>query len=150
MVLLWVVEMSKFLNSLKVECLKDRVFRLIEPLNYESDLLGLTVVVPAGFYTDFASVPRLPFVFTLWGDRAYHESVIHDYLYCIDSDPNVTESEANRVFKEAMMAQGKSAMVYEPMYAGVCIGGFTAYHKRHVADNAYQLKLNRAKMESLI
>jgi hypothetical protein len=135
--------MSKFNNTLKVECLKDRVVRLLEPFEYQSDLLGCTVVVPLDFYSDFASVPRLPVVFTLWGDRAYYESVIHDYLYAIDSVPVVSEHDANLVFKEAMIARGKSCLVYNPMYAGVCVGGFTAYHKRHVKDDPYQLKLNR-------
>ena len=44
-------------------------------------MLKDTITVPTGFFTDFASVPRMPFVFLLFGDVAHEAAVIHDYLY---------------------------------------------------------------------
>ena len=76
--------MSKFLTELDVRLIDgDRIWMLSGPLVYQSDILG-KIEIPAGFQTDFASVPRIPFVFESFGDRAHRESVVHDYLYCID------------------------------------------------------------------
>jgi hypothetical protein len=38
------------------------------------------VIAPYGFLTDLASVPRLPVVYLLFGNRARRSAVIHDYL----------------------------------------------------------------------
>jgi len=105
---------------------------LRSPLVYESGLIG-RVVVPAGFCTDLASVPRLPLVYWLWGGRAHREGVLHDYLYRIDSEPIVEFSTANRVFLEAMKSRDKPWWVRWPMYLGVCAGGLASYHKKLVA-----------------
>jgi len=125
--------MAKFLTTLKVEDISDSVWRLLEPLIYESDIVG-KITVPAGFYTDLASVPRIPIVFMFFGERSHHEAVIHDYLYRIDSMPQVTFGEANDVFLEAMEARGKSLFIRKPMYWGVCLGGMSSYHKKKVED----------------
>ena len=111
----------------------DGVYVLNEPLIYTSDLFG-KIVVPAGFNTDFASVPRVPVVYLAWGDRAHREAVIHDYLYRIDSEPVASFSDANRIFLEAMNARSKPWHIRYPMYAGVVIGGYLSYHKRRVLD----------------
>jgi len=126
--------MSKFLTDLDARLKDDdAVWVLDSPLIYESDLLGL-VEVPAGFETDFASVPRVPVAYWFFGDRAHRESVIHDYLYRIDSVPQATLSQANDVFFEAMACRGKSCFVRWPMFLGVCLGGWASYHKRKVSD----------------
>ena len=126
--------MSEFLSELDVRLLdSDKIWILDSPLIYRSDLLGM-VTVPEGFQSDFASVPRLPIVYTFFGDRAHRESVLHDYLYCKDSIPLATYGQANKVFLEAMTVRGKSLFVRKAMYWGVCIGGFTHYHKKCVGD----------------
>ena len=126
--------MAKFLSTLTACQMEgDTVWALGESLVYQSDLIGM-VIVPQGFETDFASVPRIPVVFTLWGDRAHREAVIHDYLYRRNSRPVVSIETANSVFLEAMECLGKSAVVRYPMYWGVCLGGSSSYHKRNVED----------------
>ena len=112
----------------------DNVWIVDEPLKYYSELLGQLIVIPLWFETDFASVPRVPFAYAAWGDRAHREAVLHDYLYRIDSKPIVTYSQANNVFLEAMKATGKPWRIYYPMYWGVVLGGWTAYHKKRVKD----------------
>lgn len=126
--------MSKFLTELEV-CLvdDDDTWILRSPLVYESNIVG-TVTVPAGFLTDFASVPRVPVVYRLYGDRAHRESVLHDYLYCLDSVPLVSFSDANKVFFEAMECRGKPFYIRHPMYWGVCLGGLPYYHRRKVGE----------------
>ena len=112
----------------------DEIYILNEPLIYRSDYLKRFIVVPAEFNTDLASVPRVPFIFLLWGGRAHREAIIHDLLFRIDSVPNVSFFAANWVFLEAMKSRGKPYYIRHPMYAGVCIGAYPHYHKKGVAD----------------
>ena len=123
--------MSKFLTDLEVRAVSDKVWVLIRPLIYQSDSAGL-IVVPGNFHTDLASVPRVPLIFTLWGGRSHHESVLHDYLYRYDCPVKVSYSQANYVFYEAATVRKKSWYIKCPMYAGVVIGGWTAWKKRPV------------------
>ncbi len=125
--------MAKFLTELDVKCIDDGCWILVSNLQYESDILG-AINVPAGFQTDFASVPRVPIAYMMFGDRAHRESVLHDYLYRIDSVPVATRAQANDVFLEAMEERGKGFFVRYTMYWGVVLGGWTAYHKKMVGD----------------
>jgi len=126
--------MSEFLTELNTRLKNDdKVWVMCSPLIYKSDLMG-TIEVPVGFESDFASVPRLPIIYSLFGDRAHREAVLHDYLYRIDSKPYATYSQANEVFYEAMELRGKSWIVRHCMWAGVVLGGWTAYHKLKVGD----------------
>lgn len=104
------------------------VVKLLSPLKYGP------ITVPEGFQTDVASVPRIPIIYMLWGDRAHREAVLHDYLYCIDSDPVMTRCEADSTFKEAMISRGQPWRIYYPMWLGVRAGGWQFYHKRKVTD----------------
>lgn len=125
--------MSQYLNNLHACEISDTVWMLDQPLIYESDLLGL-IEVPASFYTDFASVPRLPIIYSFYGDRAHKSAVVHDYLFRIDSKPQATFMQANNVFLEAMKCAGHPFHVSYPMYWGVVIGSYLCYHKRKVMD----------------
>ena len=124
----------------------DKIWVVVSPLKYFSELLNTLIIVPPWFETeptetekylfetDFASVPRVPVIYDAWGDRAHREATLHDYLYRIDSIPVVTESLANSVFLEAMKSTGKPWWIAYGMYYGVCLGGFSAYHKLKVWD----------------
>jgi len=125
----------EFLTDLEARLKNDdSIWILDAPLVYDSAILG-RIEVPAGFETDFASVPRVPIAYTLFGDRAHREAVIHDYLYRIDSVPQATFGQANDVFLEAMKCRGKSWFVRTMMYLGVCLGGCACYHKKKVNDS---------------
>jgi hypothetical protein len=111
----------------------DEFFCLERPLLDRSDILRSlnnpefpdgVLTIPAGFVTDFSSVPRVPIVYMLFGDRAHHESVPHDYLY---QTHLVSKSVADRVFLEAMQSRGKSAFIRNSMYLGVVLGGGSSY-----------------------
>ena len=108
---------------------REDVWELTSPLVFVSKYLG-EITVPAPFFTDLSSVPRVPFVFWWWGGRAHREGVLHDFLYREDSQPKVSFSMANKVFLEAMKARGKPWYVRGPMYAGVVAGGILSYHKK--------------------
>ena len=131
--------MSEFLTELEATLLDDdKIWQLEKDLVYESDLLKCKITVPAGFQTDFASVPRwVPIASNALLDKAHREGTLHDYLYSIDSVPVVTESQANDVFLEAMTVRGKSWAVRYPMYWAVCAFGWTAFHKDYVSKKLY-------------
>lgn len=99
---------------------------LTSVLVYESDVLGRDVVVPSGFVTDYASVPRLPVVFELFGGDIGDEpaAVVHDFLY---SQGIVPRAKCDAVFREALRACGVSAWRAWAMWAGVRAGGASHY-----------------------
>jgi hypothetical protein len=74
------------------------VWELIDPLWFRSSFGD--VLVPAGFRTNYASVPRAPFVFWLAGDRSHKEAALHDWLYTVHTMPR---EDADAVFLEALL-----------------------------------------------
>ena len=126
--------MSEFKTDLCLKNVDDTKWILDESLVYQSDLLHFTITVPKGFWTDLASVPRMPIAYWFWGGREHREAVIHDYLYRIDSIPVVSRSFANDIFLEAAKSRGKSKWICYPMWWGVCLFGEMDYHKKKVGD----------------
>ena len=119
--------MAHFLGNLEVTK-RDGRWRLLAPLVYRSDLMG-PVVVPSGFDTDFASVPRFPFMFWFLGDRGHAAAVVHDYLY---RTATVGRAKADAVFEEALKAEGDMGWFgRQAMWFGVRIGGWASYDQRH-------------------
>jgi hypothetical protein len=130
-----------FITDLVIELVDDdKIWVLHEPLSYYSALIDQIITAKAGFYTDLASVPRVPVLYLKWGNRAHREAVIHDLTYCIDCIPNVSFDMANLIFQEAMISRGKPTDIVEGMYHGVCLGGKSSYHKRYVDDNLLEAK----------
>ena len=119
--------MSKFLTELTTTCIDDRansgrgIWRVEKPFAYQSDILGKTITVEPGFLTDYASVPRVPLAYTLFGDTAHLAAVIHDWLY--HHHEVCDEHTANEVFKEAMRSEGIPEWRIVGMFEGVEIGG---------------------------
>jgi hypothetical protein len=128
--------MSMFLNRLCLDAADDSdngawIFK--EDLCYRSEHMaklklaafpdGL-VTVPAGFQTDFASVPRLPVVYLLVGGRARYASCVHDFLY---SKSGVSRRDADAVFYEAACLGGGSKPLSWLMWLGVRLGGSGHY-----------------------
>lgn len=118
--------MSAFLTELDVQLVSDATnsgrgtWRLLSPLEYQSDVAGQTFVVPAGSLTDFASVPRVMIAFLLTGDTAHEASALHDWLY--GTHP-VSRSVADAVLREAALVTGVPAWRAWMLWAGVRIGG---------------------------
>ena len=138
--------MNGFVSALRLEDIGPwrgrTVYRLLEPLIYDSGEQIITV--PAGFETDLASVPRLPIVYLEWGDRAHREAVLHDYLYSIEAVPELPRKACDKLFRQAMISRGNPWWIYQPMYWGVRLGGWTGYKKLPVfyrfpeeGDNVY-------------
>lgn len=122
--------MSKFITDLIIKDVTDSIVELMQPLVYQSDLLGCEICIPVGFQSDQSSVPRIPAIYTLYGNRAHKEGVLHDAAYCIDFPWKISRKEADLLFLEAMCSRGKPFHIRYPMYEGVRLFGWQFYHKR--------------------
>lgn len=98
------------------------------PLVFESVIAG-TIIVPSGFETDFASVPRIIFAYLLTGNTAHAAAVVHDYLYQMRDWP-ITRKGADDVMLEAMVATGIPWWRRQLIYAGVKVGGGGGFRRR--------------------
>jgi len=97
------------------------LFELVAPLIYISPSLSRTLVAPVGFKTDFASVPRMPVIWLLFGDTARKAAALHDYLYT--APHQTTREEADQVLREAAQFCGVGSFRANCLYLGVRIGG---------------------------
>jgi hypothetical protein len=127
--------MPRFVTMLHVTQTDRDRWTLQAPLIYESEIIGY-VRVPAGFVTDFASVPRLPLMYMLAGGKATAPSVVHDYLY---STREVSRRTADAVFHEATRVSGHGAFTASLMWAGVRMGGWHAWRAANVPQTCVDL-----------
>lgn len=142
---------SKFLTPLVVQELDEfaGTWQLQAPLVYQSDLLGKIVTAPAGFVTDFASVPRILGVYDLEGGRCNKAATIHDLLYTLGSAGamQIDRATADGVLREAILASGYSAVTAALFYAAVRAGGashWKAPNQPQPAPVAAALNLSQA------
>jgi hypothetical protein len=85
---------------------------------------GANVVVPAGFVTELASIPRMFWsAFPPDGPYAY-AAVIHDYLYW---EQPLQREEADRIFRLAMEDFKIARVTIDTLYGAVRSGGGTAW-----------------------
>ena len=90
----------------------------------------LPIIVPAGFVTDFASVPR-----AFWSGMSPHgqysrAAVLHDYLYWTQT---CTRAQADRLFLLMMKQSGVSRADQQTIYRSVRAAGDAGW-QRNIAD----------------
>lgn len=116
---------EKFIGSynLKVHNLDlgERPFELIHAIRFESSA-GRIITVPAGYRTDFASVPRFFHRIVSPVGRHGKAAIVHDWL-CDESPKTTDYREAAEIFNEAMEALGVSWARRKIMVAAVVVGG---------------------------
>lgn len=135
--------MSSFTDALDVEFIDGTNWRVIHPFVYDIGDVGSgqSVVIPAGFITDFASIPR-----GLWNilppTGGYGKAaVVHDYLYRggyittlignVETHKDPTRAETDGILKEAMAVSNVDALTRWTIWAGVRVGGHFAWTKGH-------------------
>lgn len=118
---------ARFLTPLRVEQIGNDRWLVKDVLIYISEALNRAVLVPAGFETDFASVPRLPFVYLAFGNTAHSAAVVHDYLY---STEQAERSDADKIFLEAMKVLGIPFAKRWAMYTAVRTFGGSRYGRK--------------------
>ena len=96
-------------------------------------------VVPAGFRTDFASIPRI--FHSLIPKNGSHDAaaIVHDYLYQyqpfvpspapLRSMQRISRKDADRLFRRIMRELGTNCIRYNLMYLGVRIGGWIFWNR---------------------
>lgn len=109
-----------------------------KPFTYPSG--EYTVVVPFGFRTDFASIPRV-----LWNilppTGTYGKAaVLHDFMYqtgkwMIDGVP-CTRSSADSVLRAGMDDCGVGGLTRWMIYTGVRVGGWVRWNECRLRDVA--------------
>jgi hypothetical protein len=128
--------MSSFLDVLDVTPYGDGVtWYLNKPFSYDLGVEGSgnTIDVPAGFTTDFASVPKVFWnLLPPWGKYG-PASVLHDWLYW---NQTTTREVADGILREAMQVCKVSVVDINIIYDGVRIGG------QHAWDNNATMKRN--------
>ena len=115
----------QFKNFVKVSPFADgENWFLVEDLRYEVGDTGKTVIVPAGFVTDFASIPR-PFwsILPTWGKYG-PPAVVHDFLYW---DQRCTRDQADRILLVAMEESDPNFIRRFLIHRAVSWGGWLAW-----------------------
>jgi hypothetical protein len=81
------------------------VVRLHEIYEATTDTMGL-VTIPAGYETDFASIPRIARPFICQMGKCARAALLHDWLLHLDAN----HSRSARVFSEALRASNVSTV----------------------------------------
>ncbi|HEX6370696.1 MAG TPA: DUF1353 domain-containing protein [Longimicrobium sp.] len=104
---------------------RPRQYVLLEPFKYVPPQSREPIVVPAGFVTDFASIPT-----PLQGafGPSVHDlpALVHDYLYWRQS---CSRTQADGVFYAALDVVGVSTVRRMAIRVGLTVGGPTAYRE---------------------
>lgn len=127
--------MNRFLGSLKLRALTltelrseratCQLWELLEPFTFENGAAVITV--PAGFITDFASIPG----FAKWyvdddSPEILGAAVVHDFVYSrrgLMDGIGLTRRDADTLLREAMLASGASRAKAWIVYHSVRLGG---------------------------
>lgn len=104
-------------------------WKTLQPLNFRSEKFQKHFVVPAGFESDLASVPRVPIVYWLVGGRGAAAAVLHDWLYRngVRFNQIGKRVEADQVYFEALVDTRVPLYCCWAMFAGVRLGGRKAF-----------------------
>ena len=122
--------MSRFVTTLKTEQTDRRTYKLLDDLVL-ADEDERTIIVPAGFITDFASIKVLhnAFLFVLFAlvsGYGNYAATVHDWLYF---SGQVSRKDADAVLYRALRAEGIARWRAWLFWAGVRIGGAKQYTK---------------------
>lgn len=102
-------------------------YRLVEPFTHQ----GITV--PAGFLTDFGSVPTLLEWVVSGEDRhIVYPSIVHDYIYRNLGDipeGTYTRRKADDMLRDGMREAGASWAKANAVWLAVRLGGWNTWRK---------------------
>jgi hypothetical protein len=143
--------MSRFTDALVVSPLADgKTWVILRDFGYDvgAENSGDHIDVAIGFQTDFATIPRLFWVILpKWG-RYGNATVIHDWLYWLQTRPR---READAILLEAMGVLDVTPLVKVAMYWAVRLFGGLAWY-RNQADKAdgFDRVLRDVRLKSVV
>lgn len=123
--------MGTFDKPLRLTYLDGSDWEVFETFVYSTEVAGnkTIILVPAGFTTDFASIPRVFWRVLPPTGKYGKAAVIHDYIYRTPG-VNLTRAQADGIFRDAMADLGVSAATRNLMFYGVRAFGGRAYKPR--------------------
>jgi hypothetical protein len=101
--------------------------------NYEVGKSGIIVAIPAGFVTDYASIPRPLWTIASPQSDYSEAAIIHDYLYWTQS---CTRLQADNIFLIAMKEDGVGRFKRWAVYRAVRGAGQGSWEENKRAANA--------------
>jgi hypothetical protein len=106
------------------------VFTVQLPFIYEigCEGSGKEIIVPKGFETDFASIPRIARLFISPVGLHAKAALVHDLLYS-NRNHTMTRLQADNVFLEAMGVLKVPLFRRTAIYLAVCSFGWIAWRK---------------------
>ena len=119
--------LTRFPQPLNLEYLDGRQWRVTSYFTYRHP--SGTITVPAGFLTDFASVPR--FFWRLFPPTGEYglAAVVHDFLYAHPA--RRTRADVDSIFLDAMTDLGVGWWTRKTMYRAVRMFGQAAWNTHH-------------------
>jgi len=126
--------LERFRTPLRFEDVGGLPFTLIDALQYDSDRLG-AIVVPAGFQTDLASIPRSLWTILPPVGKYDAAAVVHDFLYQ-QPPAGCSRDDADAVLDEAMIVCGVPTWQRRLIYVGVRVGGWVVWRRYRAARAA--------------
>ena len=118
-------KMVTYLTQLRGEVLSDEAFQLTSDFYVLLECIQ-EVVVPEGFITDFASVPRLPIVYLAVGNKGHKAAVLHDWLY---HTKQFSRETCDKYFYFALRESGVNWFYAQAMYRAVRMAGGSFYNR---------------------
>lgn len=131
--------MNNFTEPLIVEQLPDgRNWRILRGFEFFTDCeedkskplnirCATRILVPDGFVSDFASIPRIFWAVIGHPAGKYAQAaVLHDFLY---RSGYFTRARCDEIFREACEVLGVSRFKTWILWLGIRIGGFLAYDR---------------------
>ncbi len=104
------------INPPTVSKISDKYFAVAHPLRYSPKDAALAIIVPVGFLTDLASIPRALWWWESPIDRSMAPAIVHDFLYW---EQSCTKDEADAVLFLAMGETGVRRDRQWSVYGGV-------------------------------
>jgi hypothetical protein len=103
----------------------NRDWALTEDVVYHVGSSDVTIAVPEGFVTDFASIPQIFWSAGLSPDGRYSKAaIVHDYLYWTQL---CTRKQADNILLIAMEESEVGSITRTLVYEGVRLGGSRAW-----------------------
>ena len=113
-------------KNLKLQRITSTKVKLLEPLVFCFDK-DLTITVPTGFETDYASIPRLfRFFFSPTEKGVWRAAILHDWLY---ANAPVSRRFADSIFVYAMKSDGAGFLKRNLIWLAVRLFGWLFFNK---------------------
>jgi hypothetical protein len=106
---------------------------VLKPFTYRIGETAHQITVPAGFVTDFASIPLIFRGVLSPTGQPGRAAIVHDYLYW---DQSCTRPQADRILLLAMIESRVSLVTRQAVYRAVRLGGGTGWESNQTERRA--------------